>query len=413
MPSCPYSRAGVPRQIAHRVSTGLGALDEVLEGLYWGDNVVWQLDGAPVDPFYGSDSRTGREFEGRTFDRDRRPRFAAGVRDGAADAARGAGDELGPSAICCERCTGCAGPGEPSAAAVRFAGQHGGVRGDERRARVLRPVLSDAARSRGDRVLVDERAARRRPRCSTRSESVTQCVVPWTIGISVSPRPRAQRGRSRSGAPLASELTTGRSCRRPTSPAGSAASLRAVRRARALSQQELAGLAGVTASAISQAERAERGLSLGTLAQLSSRARDHDRRSAARRRARRVPDRTANRQPAAPADEPIGWAARRRERPRSASTSCSSDRARSRRQAAETREGAGIVAVASGSRAGPCRRSDARRSAPARCSSPPPISVDGWRNMGQTGGGAVLDRSGADVRRAGPLTARAADGTGR
>ena len=48
-----------------------------------------------------------------------------------------------------------------------------------------------------------------------------------------------------------------------------AASLRAVRRARALSQHELAQLAGVTASAISQAERAERGLSLGTLAQLS------------------------------------------------------------------------------------------------------------------------------------------------
>jgi transcriptional regulator with XRE-family HTH domain len=48
-----------------------------------------------------------------------------------------------------------------------------------------------------------------------------------------------------------------------------AASLRAVRRARGLSQHDLAQLAGVTASAISQAERAERGLSLGTLAQLS------------------------------------------------------------------------------------------------------------------------------------------------
>src|SRR5262249_46175765 len=49
-----------------------------------------------------------------------------------------------------------------------------------------------------------------------------------------------------------------------------AASLRAVRRTRELSQQDLAKLAGVTASAISQAERAERGLSLGTLARLSS-----------------------------------------------------------------------------------------------------------------------------------------------
>ena len=49
-----------------------------------------------------------------------------------------------------------------------------------------------------------------------------------------------------------------------------AASLRAVRRARGLSQHDLAKLAGVTASAISQAERAERGLSLTTLARLSS-----------------------------------------------------------------------------------------------------------------------------------------------
>jgi transcriptional regulator with XRE-family HTH domain len=49
-----------------------------------------------------------------------------------------------------------------------------------------------------------------------------------------------------------------------------AASLRAIRRARDLSQHDLARLAGVTASAISQAERAERGLSLATLARLSS-----------------------------------------------------------------------------------------------------------------------------------------------
>jgi transcriptional regulator with XRE-family HTH domain len=49
-----------------------------------------------------------------------------------------------------------------------------------------------------------------------------------------------------------------------------AASLRAIRRARELSQHDLGRLAGVTASAISQAERAERGLSLTTLARLSS-----------------------------------------------------------------------------------------------------------------------------------------------
>ena len=36
-----------------RVSTGLTALDDVLDGLYWGDKVVWQLEGAPFE-HYGS-----------------------------------------------------------------------------------------------------------------------------------------------------------------------------------------------------------------------------------------------------------------------------------------------------------------------------------------------------------------------
>src|SRR4051812_41082449 len=43
---------GATAVLDQRVSTGLDALDAVLGGLYWGDNVVWQLDGAPVAPFY-------------------------------------------------------------------------------------------------------------------------------------------------------------------------------------------------------------------------------------------------------------------------------------------------------------------------------------------------------------------------
>ena len=45
-----------------RVTTGLGALDDVLGGLYWGDNVVWQLDSAPAEPFYEAIARLP-EFE--------------------------------------------------------------------------------------------------------------------------------------------------------------------------------------------------------------------------------------------------------------------------------------------------------------------------------------------------------------
>jgi hypothetical protein len=36
-----------------RVSTGVATLDAALGELYWGDNVVWQLDGvASADSFY-------------------------------------------------------------------------------------------------------------------------------------------------------------------------------------------------------------------------------------------------------------------------------------------------------------------------------------------------------------------------
>ena len=48
-----------------RVSTGLDALDTVLGGLYWGDNVVWQLDGARSRRSTGR-SRPG-EFESATM----------------------------------------------------------------------------------------------------------------------------------------------------------------------------------------------------------------------------------------------------------------------------------------------------------------------------------------------------------
>src|SRR5688500_9601424 len=48
-----------------RVSTGLDALDEVLGGLYWGDNVVWELDRAPVEPFFRATALPGDTFESR------------------------------------------------------------------------------------------------------------------------------------------------------------------------------------------------------------------------------------------------------------------------------------------------------------------------------------------------------------
>src|SRR5262249_20632692 len=49
-----------------RASTGLEALDTALGGLYWGDNVVWALDGAPAEPFYRAIANAGGGFDSKT-----------------------------------------------------------------------------------------------------------------------------------------------------------------------------------------------------------------------------------------------------------------------------------------------------------------------------------------------------------
>jgi hypothetical protein len=50
-----------------RVSAGLATLDEVLGGLYWGDNVGWQLDGASAEPFYRAILRFAPEFDATSW----------------------------------------------------------------------------------------------------------------------------------------------------------------------------------------------------------------------------------------------------------------------------------------------------------------------------------------------------------
>ena len=64
---CSVTAVLEPGQSEQRVSTGIDALDAVLGGLYWGDNVVWQLDAAPVEPFYGAIAALSETFETRAF----------------------------------------------------------------------------------------------------------------------------------------------------------------------------------------------------------------------------------------------------------------------------------------------------------------------------------------------------------
>ena len=52
-----------------RVSTGLAPLDAVLGGLYWGDNVVWQFDATPIEPFYRAIAGQSGVFDVRSASR--------------------------------------------------------------------------------------------------------------------------------------------------------------------------------------------------------------------------------------------------------------------------------------------------------------------------------------------------------
>jgi len=250
------------------VSTGIDALDAVLGGLYWGDNVVWQLDAAPVRPFYRAVAELTGTFESRTF-------VSLGTDAGILDGHQvdlidaGPASELGdPVDLLREIRRLCHPPGrrlllfESLDSMVRAWGAN------KTRAFFSRccPFLLEVGA-----VAYWCMSARGTPSTVRDTvESVTQCVL-RVDERSVRVVKAEGRDEGARGSVLHWHEEHGIPVLAPAELVGRvAASLRAVRRSRELSQQDLAGLAGVTASAISQAERAERGLSLATLVRLSA-----------------------------------------------------------------------------------------------------------------------------------------------
>ena len=250
-------------QAEPRVSTGLDALDEVLGGLYWGDNVVWQLDRAPVEPFYRAiASRAGRSRP-RPSSRweTRSTRTASPGWRSSMPAARG-------PPTCSARSTACATRGRrlllfESLDSMVSAWGAAGTR--EFFARCCPLLLEVGA------IAYWTMSARDTPAAVQETVHAVDAVR--------AARRRAQRPRGQGGGPRRRRPGLGAALARAGGAAGPRAaggrrprggSLRAVRRARKLSQHDLGDLAGVTASAISQAERAERGLSLATLVRLSA-----------------------------------------------------------------------------------------------------------------------------------------------
>jgi transcriptional regulator with XRE-family HTH domain len=255
--------------ITQRVSTGIAGLDEVLGGLYWGDNVVWQLDGAPVDPFYGAVAAPDETFETRIYIAVGDGDPAALVRSGVAVTRAGPGTALPqPADLLREVHRLCHPPGRrlllfDSLDQMVAVWGANGARGFFAR---CCPMLLEVSAIAYWSMSVREIPASVRDTV----ETVTQCV------LRVDERSvRVAKAEGRPAGVRGSVLQWHADDRvpvlAPVELVGRvAASLRSVRRSRGLSQQELAALAGVTASAISQAERAERGLSLATLVRLST-----------------------------------------------------------------------------------------------------------------------------------------------
>jgi transcriptional regulator with XRE-family HTH domain len=251
-----------------RVSTGLAALDAVLGGLYWGDNVVWQLDGPPAEPFYRCIARHAGVFESKTV-------VSLGETPTYRDIPGVAIVEAGPR-------TPLAQPADLLREVHRVSQPRG-------HRLLLFDSIDTMVRTWGTNRARDFFA-----RCcpmllelgaiaywsmsvqhtpdtvQDTVQAVTQCVL-RVDGRSVRVTKAEGRDDSVRGTVLHWHQEAGRPVLAPAELAGRvAASLRAVRRARKLSQHDLGDLAGVTASAISQVERAERGLSLATLVRLSA-----------------------------------------------------------------------------------------------------------------------------------------------
>ncbi len=249
-----------------RVSTGFEALDATLGGLYWGDNVVWLLDGPSPEPFFRAIARDEQAFSARSSialggatyrDIGGMAVIEAGPRSPFAQPAdllrevhrlsHGRGHQLilFDSMDAMVQAWGAHRTRDFFARCCPMLLEFGAIAYWSMTARGTPPAVQDTVLAVTQCVLrVDERNVRV-VKAEGRPDSVAGSVLHWH-----------QEG--------------GRAVLAPAEIGGRvAASLRTVRRARNLSQHDLGDLAGVTASAISQAERAERGLSLATLVRLS------------------------------------------------------------------------------------------------------------------------------------------------
>jgi transcriptional regulator with XRE-family HTH domain len=254
-----------PQDSTTKVSSGIEALDEALGSLYWGDNVVWELDGASADPFYAAIAELPDAFDSRIH-----ISLGAPITDAPGMIVLDAGPDgpfARPAELLREIQRLCHTPSRrlllfESLDSMVQAWGASAARGFFAR---CCPMLLEASA-----IAYWTMSAFRTPdtiRDTVRA--VTQCIL-RVDERSVRITKAEGRDEGVTGSVLHLRIEGGRQVLEHANINGRvAASLRALRRARELSQHDLARLAGVTPSAISQAERAERGLSLTTVVRLS------------------------------------------------------------------------------------------------------------------------------------------------
>ena len=256
-----------PHALEQSASTGTAALDDALGGLFWGDNVVFEVaDRSAAEPFYRAVAAVEGQFDERIYvslSRARTPFAGFDLLDARA------GSKLGQ-------------PGALLRAIVERCRQH------ERNLILFEPMETMIERwgsevtgrffahccpqllEIGAIAYWSVPAGELYPGLRRTIEEMTQCVL--VVGESrlrvakADGRPPGVEGsvfryREADGVPV---LTPAPAAARI------GAALRAARMQRQLSQSELARLAGVSPSAVSQAERGQRGLSLETLLELTA-----------------------------------------------------------------------------------------------------------------------------------------------
>src|SRR3954454_23719489 len=247
-------------------STGVAALDAALDGLYWGDNVVWESeDPTAVEPFYGALAGQRGDYDGAAFvSLTRPPEEVRAAYPGFEVVDARAGGSLGRPApllqAIYERCD--AAPRtlllfDPLDAMAERWGT------DTARTFFVRccPHLLEVGAIAYWAVGHGAALAQLRRDIA----EVTQCVFTVSDG-----RLRIAKAEARGPGVEGSVFRTRIEDGRPTVEAAPAAArvgtaLRAVRMQRQLSQSDLARLLRISPSAVSQAERGRRGLSLETL----------------------------------------------------------------------------------------------------------------------------------------------------